>query len=169
MPDAHSMRATAREIFMHAVGDASSEKALAQHLQYARGVLRVCDDLYDLRSYSRALAVSFGKAGHRMAETLAHQAGTTIGGIVADPNVPPHQLAGYRYFTGGHPEPNQDSVRAADAILKALGGLDANSLVLFMISGGGSAVVEKLADQELTVDELLRTYARLVLSSAPLS
>lgn len=169
MPDAHSMRATAREIFLHALAESSIEKAFAQHLHYDRGVLRVCDDLYDLRSSSRVLAVSFGKAGHRMAETLAHQAGTTIGGIVADPNVPPHQLAGYRYFTGGHPEPNQDSVRAADAILKALGGLDANSLVLFMISGGGSAVVEKLADAELTLDDLVGTYRALVLSGAPIA
>src|SRR5258708_23294223 len=118
MVDAHSLRATAREIFLHALGESSIEKAFARHVHYDRGVLRVCDDLYDLRSYSRVLAVSFGKAGHRMAETLASQAGKTIGGIIADPNVPAHQLPGYRYFSGGHPEPNEESLRGTDALLK---------------------------------------------------
>ncbi len=169
MPDAHSMRATAREIFLHALAESSIEKAFARHVHCDRGVLRVCDDLYDLRSYSRVFAVSFGKAGHGMAETLAHQAGTTIGGIIADPNVPTHQLPGYRYFTGGHPEPNDESVRGAEAILKALAALDENSLVLFMVSGGGSAVVEKLADAELTLADLVETYRALVLSGAPIA
>ena len=169
MPDAHSMRATAREIFLHALAESSIEKAFARHVHCDRRVLRVCDDLYDLRSYSRVFAVSFGKAGHRMAETLAHQAGTTIGGIIADPNVPTHQLPGYRYFTGGHPEPNDESVRGAEAILKALAALDENSLVLFMISGGGSAVLEKLADAELTLADLVETYRALVLSGAPIA
>ncbi len=169
MPDAHSMRATAREIFLHALAESSIEKAFARHVHCDRGVLRVCDDLYDLRSYSRVFAVSFGKAGHRMAETLAQQAGTTIGGLIADPNVPPHQLPGYRYFAGGHPEPNEESVRGAEAILKALAGLDANSLVLFMISGGGSAVVEKMADAELTLADLVTTYRALVHSGAPIA
>ena len=169
MPDAHSMRATAREIFLHALAESSIEKAFARHVHCDRGVLRVCDDLYDLRSYSRVFAVSFGKAGHGMAETLAHQAGTTIGGVIADPNVPTHQLPGYRYFTGGHPEPNDESVRGAEAILKALAALDENSLVLFMVSGGGSAVVEKLADAELTLADLVETYRALVLSGAPIA
>jgi len=169
MPDAHSMRATAREIFLHALAESSIEKAFARHVHCDRGVLRVCDDLYDLRSYSRVFAVSFGKAGHGMAETLAHQAGTTIGGVIADPNVPTHQLPGYRYFTGGHPEPNDESVRGAAAILKALAALDENSLVLFMVSGGGSAVVEKLADAELTLADLVETYRALVLSGAPIA
>src|SRR5258708_5906929 len=169
MPDAHSMRATAREICLHALAESSIEKAFARHVHCDRGVLRVCDDLYDLRSYSRVFAVSFGKAGHRMAETLAQQAGIIIGGLLADANVPPHELPGYRYFAGGHPEPNEESVRGAEAILKALAGLDANSLVLFMISGGGSAVVEKMADAELTLADLVTTYRALVHSGAPIA
>ncbi|HWX56587.1 MAG TPA: DUF4147 domain-containing protein [Verrucomicrobiae bacterium] len=165
----NAMRATAREIFLHALAEASIEKAFARHVHYDRGVLRVGDDLYDLQAYSRVLAVSFGKAGHRMAEALAQQAGTTIGGIIADPNPPTHQLAGYRYFGGGHPHPNAESVRAAEAILKSLAALDANSLALFMISGGGSAVVEKAADANLSLDDLIATHRTLVQSGAPIA
>ena len=63
----HSMRSLARDIFLDALAEANIGKAFDRHVQYERGVLRVCDDLYDLKTYSRVLAVSFGKAAHRMA------------------------------------------------------------------------------------------------------
>lgn len=49
------MRATAREIFRHALAEASIAKAFARHVHCERGVLRVCEDLYHLDSYSRVL------------------------------------------------------------------------------------------------------------------
>ena len=163
------MRAVAREIFLHALSEATIEKAFARNVQYDRGVLRIVDDLYDLQSYSRVLAVSFGKAGHSMAECLAQQVGTTVQGIIADPNPQPAQLPGYRYFAGSHPLPNEESVRAAEAILKSLGALNAQALVIFMISGGGSSVVEKPVDSEITLPDLVATYKALVLSGAPIA
>jgi hydroxypyruvate reductase len=163
------MNSAAREIFSRALDEASIEKAFARNVNYERGVLRVCDDLYDLTSYARVLAISFGKAGHRIAECLARQTGTTVTGIVADPNPPAHQLPGYRYFAGGHPQPNAESLRSAEAILKSLGGLSAHSLAIFMISGGGSSVVEKPADAEISLQDLIATYKTLVLSGAPIA
>jgi glycerate 2-kinase len=169
MSIAQAMRATAREIFLHALAESSVEKAFSRHLGYESGVLRVCDDLYPLGSYSRVLAVSFGKAGHQMAEILSRMVGTTVHGIVADPNPHPHQLPGYRYFAGGHPHPNAESVRAAESILKSLATLNSESLVLFLVSGGGSAVVEKPADPEISLDDLIATYRALVHSGAPIA
>ncbi len=165
----HSMRSAARQIFQRALEESSVEKAFRRHLSCDRGVLRICEDLYDLKSYSRVFAVSFGKAGHRMAEIFSRIAGTQIEGIIADPNPHSYQLNGYRYFAGGHPQPNAESVRAADAILKSLGALNPQSLAIFMISGGGSAVVEKPADSEITLEDLITTYRALVLSGAPIA
>ena len=169
MPDAQATRELARRIFLEALGEAGIEHAFQQHLHYERGVLRVGDDLHDLRNYSRVLVVSFGKAGHRMAECLARQAGPLLGGIIADPNPPAQQLAGYRYFAGSHPQPNQESVRAGEAILKSLDSLTAQSLAIFMISGGGSSVVEKPVDAEISLNDLGATYRGLVLSGAPIA
>ena len=104
------MRSLARDIFLHALAEASISKAFDRHIHYERGVLRVCEDLYDLKSYSRVLAISFGKAAHCMAELLAQQVVPGVQGIIADPNQHPHQLPGYRYFAGGHPQPNAESV-----------------------------------------------------------
>ena len=169
MTAGHTMRSLAREIFLHALAEADIRAAFDRHVHYERGVLRVCEDLYNLSSYSRVLAVSFGKAGHRMADLLARQVGSTVQGIVADPNPHPHQVPGYRYFAGGHPEPNAESVRAAEAILKSLNALNPQSLAIFLISGGGSAAVEKPADDEISLADLIATYKTLVLSGAPIA
>ena len=169
MPAGHSMRATVREIFLHALAEASIEKAFDRHVQCHRGVLRICDDLHDLSVYNRTVCVSFGKAAHRMADMLARQVGSTVEGIIVDPNPPSCQLPGYRYFAGGHPQPNEESVRGAEAILKSLGALSPQSLVIFLISGGGSAAVEKAADSDITLPDLAATYRALVNSGAPIA
>jgi hydroxypyruvate reductase len=169
MTTSHTMRSLARDIFMHALAEADIRAAFDRHIHYERGVLRVCDDLYDLSGYSRVLAVSFGKAGHRMAELLARHVGTIVQGIVADPNPHSHQIPGYRYFAGGHPQPNAESVRAAEAILKSLNALNSQSLAIFLISGGGSAAVEKPVDEEISLPDLIATYKTLVLSGAPIA
>ena len=166
---AHSMRSAAREILLDALAEASIEKAFDRHVNYQRGVLRVCDDLYDLDAHPRVLCVSFGKAGHRMAEILARHVGTRVEGIVVDPNPHPYQLPGYRYFAGGHPQPNAESVRGAEAILKSLGGLNPQALVIYLISGGGSAALEKPLDEEISLADLIATYKALVNSGAPIA
>ena len=165
----HSMRSVAREIFLHALAESSVEKAFARHLSYERGVLRIAEDLYPLNSYTKVQIIAFGKAGHRMAEILSRLVGTTVQGIVADPVAPPFQVSGYRYFAGGHPQPNAESFRAAETILKSLASLNPESLALFMVSGGGSAVVEKPLDPEISLEDLIATYRVLVHSGAPIA
>src|SRR6201997_276274 len=119
-PDNRPIRDTARAIFQHALAEASISKAFARHVNCDRGILRVCDDLYDLSAYSRVFVVSIGKAGHTLVEALEGQVGSRFEGIVATSVDPPAQVRGFRYFRGGHPTPNADSVRAAEAILKSL-------------------------------------------------
>jgi glycerate 2-kinase len=163
------MRDTAREIFRHALTEASISKAFARHMHCERGLLRVCEDLYDLQAYSRVLVVSIGKAGHTMVEALTQHTGeSSFEGVVATSVEPPAQVRGFRYFCGGHPTPNAESIHAANAIRKALEAQTAASLVIFMISGGGSSIVEKPIDDEISLDDLIATYRVLVHSGAPI-
>jgi hydroxypyruvate reductase len=164
------MRDTAREIFRHALAEASIASAFARHVHCERGVLRVCEDLYHLHSYARVLVISLGKAAHTMAEALVQQVGeSSLEGIVASSVEPLAQVRGLRYFRGGHPTPNDESIHAAKAIRKILDAQTAASLVIFMISGGGSSIVEKPIDDEISLDELIATYRALVLSGAPIA
>jgi glycerate 2-kinase len=163
------MRETARKIFLDALAEASISRAFARHVSCDRGVLRVREDLFDLHSYSGVLVVSLGKAAHTMVEALAGQVGASLEGIVAGALEPPAQLRGFRYFRGGHPTPNAESIRAAGAILKALDAQPASALVIFLLSGGGSSIVEKPIDGEISLDDLIATYRVLVHSGAPIA
>ena len=198
------MRDVAREIFSAALKNASIESAFSRHLRCERGVLRICEDLYDLNSYNRVLVVSIGKAAHTMAAALEAQVGSRLEGIVAssagpagldsvsrdsaNPNSASQnsaslnsanpnsvsrastgQVRGFRYFFGGHPTPTAESIHAAEAILKSLGSLDANSLAIFLLSGGGSSIVEKPIEAEISLADLVATYRALVHSGAPIA
>ncbi len=168
------MRETARGIFDSALKNASIENAFARNVHCERRVLRIGDDLHDLDTYNRIFVVSIGKAAHTMAAALEAQCGSSFEGIVASSvdvskQRPPSQIRGFRYFHGGHPTPTEESVRAADAILKSLRALDSASLAIFMISGGGSSIVERPAADEISLPDLIATYRMLVHSGAPIA
>jgi glycerate 2-kinase len=162
-------RETAREIFRIALREASISKGFSRHLEYERGVFRVREDLYDLHSYSRVLVISIGKAGHTMVEALSEKIGSSLEGIVASSVRPESQVRGFRYFCGGHPTPNEESIAAGSAILRAVEAQPASALVIFLLSGGGSSIVEKPIDDEISLQDLIATYRALVHSGAPIA
>jgi len=162
------MKEIVRHIFEHALSESSISEAFAQHVHCDRGVLRICEDLYDLNSYGRVFVISLGKAAHSMLIALHEQAGERFEGIVASPVEPQFQVGGFRYFRGGHPFPNADSIRAAEAMLKSLKTLNEASLVIYLVSGGGSATAEKPVDDEISLEDLIQTYRVLVHSGAPI-
>src|SRR5439155_589118 len=162
------MKEIARHIFDHALRESSIEQAFTRHVLCERGVLRICEDLYDLNSYDRVSVVAIGKAAHSMLTALHEQTGERFEGIVASPIEPEFHIRGFRYFHGGHPMPNAESIRAADAMLKSLSTMNEASLVIYLVSGGGSATAEKPTDDEISLDDLIETYRVLVHSGAPI-
>ena len=162
------MKEIARHIFDHALRESSISQAFARHVHCDRGVLRIREDLYDLHLYSKVLVVSIGKAAHSMLAALHEQAGERFEGIVASSIEPESHIRGFRYFHGGHPMPNAESIRAAEAMLKSASGLNESALAIYLVSGGGSAVAEKPIDDEIFHGDLVETYRVLVHSSAPI-
>ena len=134
-----------------------------------RDQLRVGHDLYDLQSFAAINVVSIGKAGHSLAQALTEIADRGLHGIISCPTAPGAQVFGFRYFIGGHPMPNQDSFRAAEAILKLLGNSGPDTLTIFLISGGASAIAEKPISPAITLEDVIATYKALVHSGAPIS
>ncbi len=104
-----------------------------------------------------------------MAEALVNTVGTGLMGIIACPNAPSAQLFGFRYFLGGHPLPNEDSLRAGDAILRLLSTPSPETLVLYLISGGASAIAEKPISAGISLADVVETYKALVHSGAPIA
>jgi len=54
-------------------------------------------------------------------------------------------------------------------MLRALETQPASALVIFLLSGGGSSIVEKPIDDEISLDNLIATYRALVHSGAPIA
>jgi glycerate 2-kinase len=162
------MREVATDIFRRTLSDINVHKVLSSRLESTRGVLRICDDLYDLNRYSRVFVVSMGKAAHPMIETLAFLTGPMFTGVAVAGDPTQTQVQGVRYFDGGHPLPSSESIRAAEVILKALNSLDHDCLAIFLISGGASAMVEQAIGPEISLGDLIETYRALVHSGAPI-
>ena len=163
------MRDRARVIFDHALAECGIPQAFSRKLQCRGRHLQSGNEIYDLRAFERILVVSIGKAGHSMAEVFANIVDTGLTGIIAAPTAPPAQLFGFRYFTGGHPLPNDDSLRAGDAILRLVHGLSPETLAVFLISGGASAIAEKPISDGITLQDVVETYRALVHSGAPIA
>jgi glycerate-2-kinase len=167
-PPYREMRELARRTFDHALSQCSIPRALQRHLELREDALRIGHDLYDLQSFGAINVISIGKAGHSLARALTELADRGLHGIISCPTAPAAQVFGFRYFIGGHPTPNQDSFRAADAILKLLGNSGPDTLTIFLISGGASAIAEKAISPAITQEDVISTYQALVHSAAPI-
>jgi len=160
------IRELLRQVFSDTLAQIAIPRVLSRKMEYSRGMLRVENDLYDLSAHERVLVVAIGKAAHTMLDTLIAQTGPILEGIVACSHPPQVQQPGFRYFLGGHPLPNEESVRGAKAILKYLSRLNEQTLVIYLISGGGSAIVEAFRDEEISLEDLIAAYKVLVHSGA---
>jgi len=87
-------------------------------------------------------------------------------GVASAPTPPAEPVSGISYFTGGHPLPNEDSLLAAGAALELLRGSTEHSLVLFLLSGGGSALMELPPDSGQSLDEIRSLNQLLVTCGA---
>jgi glycerate 2-kinase len=122
----------------------------------------------DLRLFERVRVIAIGKAAHAMVEGLAAVLGTenAFEGAVAAPTEPAGALRGMRYFAAGHPLPNAQSWEAAQTILELLKRCDERTLVFFLLSGGGSALVELPLDPGQTLQDVQQLYGALVTCGA---
>ena len=162
-------RERARQIFQHALSQCDIERAFHRHIEYNSGVLRIGNTTFDLPRFEGSIVLSLGKAGHTMVRAFCGITGPGWSGMVACPDPPPAPVAGFRYFTGGHPLPNADSLLAGDAMLQLLAEASSRTLVIFLISGGASAIAEKPISQEISLDDVIVTYKTLVHSGAPIA
>ena len=111
------------------VPDAAIQRALAQ--------LPPCQ--------GRTVLVSIGKAGWQTAKAAYDALGSTIeqGVVVTKYGHSQGPIGDLAIYEAGHPVPDEHSVRATEAALAAVSGLSARDRVLFLVSGGGSALFER--------------------------
>jgi glycerate 2-kinase len=175
--DLAQLRNDARAIFEAAIQavDAGAAVKKAIRLDHARLIVRDRQiELYGRRIYS----IAIGKAAVPLARALEEQLGSTFAeGVITAPNI--SETAGessdalssrWRRFAGGHPLPNEESLRAARSALALLDQANAEgAAIIFLISGGGSAMLERPVRDDITLADLRTANEILVNCGASIS
>jgi glycerate 2-kinase len=172
-----TLHSVATEIFTGALAACNIESAFDRRLRFeGRTLHRLMPDgsgpaSIDLSAYKRILVIALGKAANPMLEVLLDRMKRRQGlrGICCAPHLPRKRNWRFRYFEGGHPLPNEDSFNAARAALALLRKARKDTLVFFLISGGGSALFDLPLDPQITLNETIAFHQVLLGSGAPIS
>ncbi len=93
----------------------------------------------DLSHHKRIRSVAIGKSAESMAYEIKRRLGDRVTGIIATPVEEHLDVEGFRFFKTGHPLPDEQSVNAAMEIRDLVSSCGREDLLIFLISGGGSA------------------------------
>jgi glycerate 2-kinase len=163
-----TLRRAALETFAVALAEVDAGKALQRRVRLEGERLAIFDAVYELRAHVYAIAI--GKAAVSMAKALDEVLGSRLTrGIVAAPDA--YGISSrWKVFKAGHPLPNQASLYAAhESITLLRRAEDERALVIFLISGGGSASFEWPIDESITLEELRETNRVLVACGAKIA
>lgn len=111
----------------------------------------------------RPVIVAFGKGACSMARGALEAIGEPDGGVIVTPRDSPCRLPGLESLESTHPLPSDASIRAAEAVLEWARSAGRSGGLLALVSGGGSALVEKPLPG-LTLEDIVET-SRLLLES----
>jgi len=171
------LHAAAQDIFHHALDACDIGKAFDRHLHFNGTTLirhpstALKPVSIPLDRYKKVFVVSFGKAGMSMLNALLERLPKKlhIRGVCSAPTSPKKRNWRIRYFTGGHPLPNEDSFAAAEATLKLLKRARKDTFVFFLISGGGSAMMELPRNPKISLDDTIAFHETLIASGATIT
>jgi len=160
-------KAIARHVFHEVIAAIDLHKTMLEKLSFSSQTLLAGDAVVPLTRPPHVIAI--GKAAVRMAATMDEILGGRIAsGMVVAPAIPASRLKNFHYFEGGHPYPNPDSMAAANAALELVSALGRNALLIFLISGGGSALFEKPLDPDVSLKDLIEFNRVLVNCGLPI-
>ncbi|MCX5907266.1 MAG: glycerate kinase [Deltaproteobacteria bacterium] len=164
----HSLRHNARAIFLAGVKAADPRRTLSSFVSRRRNTLIVGERKYALARFQRILVCGTGKASAPMAANLEKILGSRItAGLVNVKYGHGQKLRHIRIQEAGHPIPDEKGLQGTRRIVELLQNLTANDLVIFLISGGGSALLPSplpgitLQEKQKVTDLLLRSGATI--------
>ncbi|MFC7236142.1 glycerate kinase type-2 family protein [Halosegnis marinus] len=168
MTDPHAL---ARRCLDAGIDAARPERVVAGAVSLDGDALRVAGATYDLADYDRVLVVGGGNAAGRVAVALETALGDRIdGGLVVTDQ--PADTDRVECVAGSHPRPNAAAVEGTRRVRDLLRDADDRTLVLAVVTGGGSALLPApagnvtLAALRATTDELLASGATIAEANA---
>lgn len=163
-------RTAAHTIFQAALRAADPYQAIQRTLQRDGTRLRVREREYDLTRLSNVYVIGFGKASATMARAVEDILGDSItrGWVtVKYGHTVPLATHKIHLHEAGHPLLDENSLEGTRQILNLVDSATENDLIIVLVSGGGSALLElpvpgiSLADLRAMTDALLRCGATI--------
>jgi glycerate 2-kinase len=158
----------AHKIFEAGLEAADPIVSITRHLRIERDILFAGDRVYDLAKYGNVYVVGAGKATAKMALAVEELLdGRITSGIVIVKRGHTVPLGKLKVIEAGHPIPDEAGVKATEAIIALLRRAEENDLILFLVSGGASALLScpvmglSLQDKQQTTQALLRCGTRI--------
>lgn len=157
------MKTIVGEIFAAAIKAVDPEEAVRRYVDRVR---TICGG----DRHSRLVVIGFGKASVPMARGMEERLGGIIdaGAIITKcGHAANHGLQKIRVYEAGHPVPDMNGLRATGEILDLAASADERTLVVALLSGGGSALFVSpcegisLAEKQETTSLLLRAGAEI--------
>lgn len=153
------------EAFRAGVAAVEPEGACLRRLTRSGSSVRVGQ--YSFEAPGGIVVIALGKAAPAMARAADKALGPVIVGALV---VSDHLEAapdGWPYLVGGHPLPDEKSLQAGRVAMDLAARTPATGLLLVLVSGGGSALVESPAPG-LTLEDLARTQDSLMAAAVPI-
>jgi hydroxypyruvate reductase/glycerate 2-kinase len=134
------------------------------------GILKIEKKEFDIRN-KRLFVIGFGKASIGMAqavENILTSEKITAGVVISNESEP--RLKSVKFYEGGHPVPDQNSLEGAKRILelKEKYSINENDLILCLVSGGGSALLTYPVEN-ITLDDLRQTTELLLVGGVEIT
>jgi hydroxypyruvate reductase len=176
MPNLTQLRLAAREIFDETLTAVDAGAAMRRRVHLDGSQLSICNVTIDIGS-RKIYSVAIGKAAFTMAYALEEILGDSFtDGFMSGPplsgsrETPEGRLRHWRSCEGGHPLPNEISLLAASESFDLLRRAnEERALVIFLISGGGSAMLEWPINDDITLADLQTANKALVNSGASIT
>lgn len=157
-----------RRWFAAALASVDPEQATRRRIERLGG-----DVLVAGRNFGRpkrVIVVGVGKAAMTMALGVEDALGDRVDGglvITKDGHAEGRRPSRIEVREASHPIPDERGVAASQELLTVVDGLDADDLVIALISGGGSALLELPVDG-VSLDDIARTTDLLLRAGAPI-
>jgi len=138
----HQVKDQVIEIYKEALKAADPVKCVLDHVELSGSGFSVDSRTYNLDLFKSIYVIAFGKAAPAMAKAVEDVLGNRIkDGIVVSNSQPQFEFKRSRFYLSSHPVPDKRSLSAANEVLKLLERTGEEDLVIFLISGGGSALL----------------------------
>ena len=160
------LRKDAEAIFLSGVKAVDPIEAIGRHVKRQDEILKVGGKNYNLKHFSRVIVVGAGKASAAMAQPLEELLGDRLKeGLVQVKYGHSLPLRKIRIVEAGHPVPDKSGIEGAHQIVQLVKSATKKDLLIFLISGGGSALLPSPVEG-LTMEDEQRTTQILLESGA---